>query len=420
MTPDASPPLAPLTLSVRQRDLIVDLSLAPPETLAKIRFAVPLGESVVLNLSIDALNTLGAAVLEVLRQAESTSLKEELSDICRDIAVAVGPHLGPEHDALMATLDALPPPLRGDVVALLAEGEFESPAELLSEIERLTLDFASEALVLPDTLSVPEFNTLVSCDWDEHSPGLCLNTALPLDRLRDATLLSNARIFLQTVADAGPGGVRATAAGNLNRKFVATMLDTLHWPPGYADRMRLICKVINEDDLRGLGLIRFLAKLAGLIRRTKGSFHVTKKGKAMLREEKSGALYARLFRAFFQEYCLSGEDVGAECPLLQDTIACSLLMLSRHAAEWQPQQEMIETVLPGGVAKDYLLHGGFPEFEWFCEVVQARLFRPLAAFGLLEFDLEPEAFFCPPLSAKLRKTPLFDAFLTFDLPETDS
>ena len=421
MSPHASSPSRlPLSLSVRQRDLIVELGLAPSEILARIRFAVPLGDSVVLDFSVDELKVLGVAVFEVVRQAESKSLQDELSDICRDIAVVLEPYLGPAHEALTSVLDSLPPPLRDDVVNLMAEGEFDNPEELLDAIEQLTLKYTRESYALPDGLSVPEFNTLVSCDWDADSPGLCLNPNLPLADLKDAPFPLNARIFLQAMADAGPGGVRATARGNLNRKFVSAMFDTMHWPPEYAEGVRYVCKVINEADIRDLGLIRFLAETARLIRKSKGTFHITKKGRAMLGDEAAGTLYARLFRAFFQEYDLSTEWFGPECPLLQDTIAYSLFMMSRHAAEWQPQREIIEVVVLGGVTEEYLRHGGSPEFEEFCRVVHQRFFRPLAGFGLVEFDHDPSDVFGVSPATGMRKTGLFDAFLTFNLPDTDS
>ena len=63
-------------------------------------------------------------------------------------------------------------------------------------------------------------------------------------------------------------------------------------------------------------------------------------------------------------------------------------------------------------------HGGDPDLDRFRGMVRWRFFWPLAAFGLVEFDCEGDDLLVAPLSARMRKTPLFDAFLTFNLPDT--
>ncbi len=71
-------------------------------------------------------------------------------------------------------------------------------------------------------LSPEQAAGLLTGDRDTQGP-LRLNTSLSLADLRHARFFNNGRTFLTAVAE--NGSVKATFAGNLNRKFVAEMLE---------------------------------------------------------------------------------------------------------------------------------------------------------------------------------------------------
>src|SRR5690606_26274333 len=99
--------------------------------------------------------------------------------------------------------------------------------------------------------------------WEGPDAVVQLNEELPDDDVEEAEFLVNARVLLQEVRDAGK--VRATTAGNLNRRFVDHMLDRLRLPSGYTEEVREYQKVINEQDVDRLHEPRVVLELAGLL-----------------------------------------------------------------------------------------------------------------------------------------------------------
>src|SRR6266705_7001302 len=96
---------------------------------------------------------------------------------------------------------------------------------------------------------------------------------LPFTILADTTVLPNARRFLEALDD---GGAKLTARGNLNRKFMETLLERLQWP-GYEEAdIRSVCKVVNEHDFPPALYLHALFRIAGLARRQKGVLELTR------------------------------------------------------------------------------------------------------------------------------------------------
>jgi hypothetical protein len=78
------------------------------------------------------------------------------------------------------------------------------------------------------------------------------------------------------------------------------MLDRMTWPGGYLDHLHAVNKVINEQDVFPLHIIRIILDLSGLLLITKGVFSASNKGKQLLKEDQAGVLYHVLFKAHFQ------------------------------------------------------------------------------------------------------------------------
>jgi hypothetical protein len=258
-------------------------------------------------------------------------------------------------------------------------------------------------------LSPVQISLLIHSDWVSSTGAIRLNPNLTLADLKDTRILANARLFLLRAND--EGGIKATTTGNLNRKFVEGMLDQLTLPEGYVKSIRAENKVINELDLFPLHKIRLLLELDGLIRKTKGIFKVTKKGKDLLSDANAGELYAQLFYTKFRKFNLAYMHLGSERSDIQETIAFAFYQISKQVDDWKNVDTLPEKLfLPMVIEQpDPPIYEGH-----LASLCKSRILNPLEEFGLVEQQELPGELKWKP-SYQVRKTELFDRFLTFDL-----
>ena len=157
-------------------------------------------------------------------------------------------------------------------------------------------------------------------------------------------------------------------------------------------------------------LLRLLCTLAELLQPVRKRFRLTRKGQRLLQPGQSSALYATLFVAHFQKLNLACLDRLPENDALQATIAYSLYVLSRLDGSWHSSQQLAPRLLLPA-ARNYT---AFPEAESGLREVEARILGPLAQFGLLDSrPVESSPSSCN--AFEVRKTPLFDRFIRFQL-----
>jgi hypothetical protein len=235
---------------------------------------------------------------------------------------------------------------------------------------------------------------------------------LSLDELVSSDLLQNARLFLGRLQETG--GTKATVAGNLKRAFVGEMLEAMRLPPGYLEDVHRMNKVVNEEDAWLLHVLRVNLEIAGLVKLRKGTFSLTRKGRAMLPPESAGRLLAHLFRTFFGRFNLDYGRWISRGSGLQPVVPLLLWQTGFRAGAWISVAELARLVLPpkrdpesespgegwGGKAADF----------------RYQILRPLKWFGLMEEKRKPEAVgerYPSQDSVLVRKTSLFDRFLRF-------
>ena len=330
------------------------------------------------------------------------------------------------YDELARRLDAvLASPRDLDSVPLVdPRGEFRREVQEVLESESFSnLDEVNKRLQalseahnrrpMPDHggLSPLQVSRLIYGDWEGQKATVVLNKELSLNDLDKAEILTNARVFLRALLESR--GTKATSAGNLNRKFVQQMVEMMTWPTGFLEDLRSFRKTWNEEDVFLLHILRVVLVLGGLVRKFKGSFRVTKKGERLTQENDAGDLYATLFQTFFRKFNLGYLDRCPECLGVQQTIAYSLFMVSRHATNWVSPQQLARKLFLTAVSAEIPLspYGNDDEVL----ISETRILRPLVRFGLIERqDREERALFRLPLG-RIRKTVLFDAFLNFSL-----
>ena len=177
----------------RERALLLSLIGLDPVVEKLLRAADGVKGPGVLGLTPDMLDDLLGAVAFEANHTENTALQKQL-------------------DRLYGRLEEL-------LDAHLALGETESGSK----------DDRADALAqLLEMLGVPspaQTMALVCSDWEDPNGAVQINHQLAPSDVKHVDFLANARILLRAVREAG--GVKATAAGNLNRKFVGETLDVV-------------------------------------------------------------------------------------------------------------------------------------------------------------------------------------------------
>jgi SEC-C motif len=156
-------------------------------------------------------------------------------------------------------------------------------------------------------LSPEQVQGLLTADWSDPAGPLFVDRSLPASEVTGARMLRNAWAFLDGLAE--EGGTRATAAGNLNRAFVARMRDVLESPHEPRDAvLDSYRQVVNEEDIGYLHLLRVVLEIGGLVKRRKSLWTATREGDRFRDRDRAGALLAHLFETVFRRLDLRGMD----------------------------------------------------------------------------------------------------------------
>jgi hypothetical protein len=255
-------------------------------------------------------------------------------------------------------------------------------------------------------LSHNQVMSLVQIDWEAPDCPLKLNDTLTLADLKSSPLLKHTRLFL-THLDTDKG-VKLTAKGNLNRKFVSQMLDKFPWPDYDVATTRRMHKVINEEDFMPLHFIRVICEVAKLTRKYKDHLHLSHLGRSLLEEDTAGSLMSELFISNFQRFDLSYMDGFQEEDDFISEMGLILYGISKLTDDYTPSVELANLPLdPVKYGEDHLSSG------W---IFECRVLRYLYWFGLME--KRPQAANDQRFKNYVyRKTALFDRFMQFELPD---
>jgi hypothetical protein len=246
---------------------------------------------------------------------------------------------------------------------------------------------------------------LLDADWLSEGP-IRLNKSLSLNDMSGSLVLNHARLVMGHMA--ANKGVKLTATGNFNRKFVEQMVREFRWPGFEPEVVWQFNKVLNEPDFVPVNFLHALIDLAGLGRKHKGTFRLSRLGRSLLTPEAAGELNAVLFNAACKRYNLAYLDRRPVKESFQPQIGLTLFLMSKFAETPRSPEELLTiTTLPIDPPQS--------DFPFRPETIfRARVLRYLEWFGLLEKV---------PMAANdeiwdqhlYRKTPLFDRFLSFDV-----
>lgn len=287
---------------------------------------------------------------------------------------------------------------------------------LLDELNRKLALAMNARNAAPDPemggLSPSQVARLIYSAWGEPGAAIRFHLDIPLAELEQATFFRASRAFLKALHAAGE--VRATLSKNLPRRFIADVLPLMCDEKALAGIHRYN-KVVNEQDVASLHYARVVAQAAGLVRIYKGKFGVPRAHAALLRDDRAGELFQRLFIAFFRKFNLAYTHRAIfEARGLQTGAGYTLYRLGRVARDWKSVDDLpAEVLLPAVREKIEAEIHGSP--YWTTEQLLAtRLIRWFIKWGMLEGRYEQESDRFRTLKA-VRTTPLYAAAIRFHI-----
>jgi hypothetical protein len=398
-----------LNLTRQERQTLLEgASAVPPHILHKIEAATWEGESVRVWLYLDDLEELLQGLSTDAGRATSRPREELLLNLYTRFLADFGRAVGLDATAV----DAGPvQELLEGVMRSVEQSGFD-PHSASASLAHLIDKQNRRPLLELGGLSPHQAFLLHTCGWWADPFPIQLDENLSSEQVGETTFLHNVRAFLQAVDQFEV--IPTTAKGNLRRAFVEQMLDLLTLPPGHLEMLRQVCKVINESDVWPLHIVRVLCQVGGLVRKHRKRFVVTRKGRELLREERIGALYHHLFDTMFRQFNLAYLTRVDQVPGIQETFPYELYCIAQLPLEQAHEIEDLVPVVFRPVVREeisaYTSRSDAPQ-----SLLKDLLLHPLEGLGLVEIVAGKRN---PPsvdLMNHVRRLPLFDAFIRFEL-----
>jgi hypothetical protein len=208
----------------------------------------------------------------------------------------------------------------------------------------------------------------------------------------------------------GADGLKATAKGNLPRKLVQDAAFTFFPPDAQIER-----HVFKEDDFPTLHGVRRMAEMAGLIRKRKGVFHLTRAAQRQLAAQGIAGAYANLFWSLILEFNWGVWDGYDDLPLVQQAFLFSMRLLARHGNTPRPESFYADAFLrafPMAV-EEVTARSWESREEHVSRCYAVRTFRVMRLLGFAEREEDYQARPIGKGEVHWQKLPLLDAWITF-------
>ena len=232
-----------------------------------------------------------------------------------------------------------------------------------------------------------------------------------LDTPPAAPILSLFRLLAGAI---GELGLKATATGNLPRKFVQEAASVFEPQGGYPKY--LPGGIRSEEDFFDLHVTRLVAELSGLVKKTKGKFLLSRACRAELAKPGSGAFYPRLLLAYTRDFNWAYGDGYPSLPFLQQSFLYTLYLLDQFGDEWRPMafyEDAFLRAFPAVLEEMEPVSYTTPEND-LRSCYSLRCLERFAGFlGLIEIERESTRPF--DRSFRLRRTPLLTEATDFRL-----
>jgi len=135
----------------------------------------------------------------------------------------------------------------------------------------------------------------------------------------------------------GERGLKPTAKGNLPRNFCREAALAYWGDEAYREHTRY-GRINREEDFSDLHVTRLVAGLAGLIRKYKGRFILSRDCRRLLAGDGPVAIYPKLFKSYVQEFNWAYRDGYPELRFIQSAFLFTLYLLTRYGDTWRTQE----------------------------------------------------------------------------------
>ncbi len=155
-----------------------------------------------------------------------------------------------------------------------------------------------------------------------------------LDIVRAAPILTLLSLLAEAI---GEQELKPTANGNLPQKF-SREAALIYWGKETFQERTRYGGIKNEDDFSDLHITRLVAELAGLVRKYKGRFILSRDGRTLLASNGLAAIYPKLFRAYVEKFSWAYRDRYPELRFIQMAFLFTLYLLMRYGDTWRPRE----------------------------------------------------------------------------------
>lgn len=220
-------------------------------------------------------------------------------------------------------------------------------------------------------------------------------------------------LFRLCAEEIGVSGLKPTVKGNLPRKFCRDAALT-YWGEEVHNEKTRYGNINSEEDFFELHVTRVVAEMAGLIRKYRGKFILSRDCRQILQEKGFAGIYPRLFQAYAQQFNWAYRDGYPELGFIQQSFLFTLFLLHRHGDKWKPDSFYADRFLQAfPIILDEIEPSPYQKPE---ETVRScynlRTLENFVGFlGLAELEKTSKERFASPF--RVKKLPLLDAVVKF-------
>jgi hypothetical protein len=285
--------------------------------------------------------------------------------------------------------------------------DIESFEELQKAVQKRVEEYNSTPQNELGGLSPEQAYLLFNTDWPGPESPMTIHDNFSDAEANDVRFVNNARILLQTAREEGE--LPATNAGNFKRVVVSDFLERMEFDPDRVEDIYEMNKVINEQDVPPLHILRVVLEVGDFLNLSGGTFHPTSKAISLLRPGRAGDLLKELFLTYFKEFNIAYFSRGKEWTEIQDTIPYILYRLCRLDEDWHRKEDFIERLIFHTVRKKAEEEGESSLNFYY----SSRVMKPLEKFELIESRRVGEGKLHEQ-EKQYRKTSFFDRFIEFE------
>src|SRR3990172_7059662 len=213
----------------------------------------------------------------------------------------------------------------------------------------------------------------------------------------------------------GEQGLKPTATGNLPRNVCREAASAYRGDEAIREDAHF-APSNREEDFFDLHVTRRVAELAGLIRKYRGRFILSRECRALLADHGPGGIYPRLVHSYVRDFNWAYRDRYPDLEFIQRSFLFTLYLLQLHGVEWLPAVFYEDAFLRAfpRVLSDVALTPYFTPEQRVRKCYTWRALVNFAAFlGLA--DVEPTSEDWIDRQYRVRKRPLLDEAVRFHI-----